>query len=263
MVMPSKQEQSFLYPIKEGWHAAIKAIVAMPLLSCSAFLVLYVANIIFEYNASDPGRGKPDYLEYLLGTLIRPTVTFVLLSALIMSVHRFVILNERLDRLTWWVIPPFWRFTCVGALLTSIMIVPFCVEPVLGSALGESRKFIVAALTVGGCLVWTRTILVLPALAVGTPGASFRNAWHDSHGRVGEIFFSVLAGTVPPAAAVSVIVTRLRGIHPRSLEIALVAAFVVTAFNVLASGFAAALVSRFYQKYSVNHETGSTAAPIS
>ena len=249
-----------------AYRDASHALWAMPLLTGVAFLVSLAEGWAFQ--GLRILSLKLD-VSQLLMTMIVLLASFWRTPILI-AVHRFVLLEEvtpsyRFDLSD----PRFRRF--LGWLLTIALVPllatwfvaldrqanPSVVSQTLRLALIILRLALIILMIVG--LVFTlRLTILLPAIAVDAPGASWRSAYKDTRGHVSRIIGIVLLAALP-VLSLSMLLRHAAPVSAASFTpLAIGSRILNTSINVFCTIALVAIVSRVYQRIGdrVNQRVG-------
>ena len=182
----------------------------------------------------------------LLGQLARLAVHigfgFVTAPYLI-AVHRFILLGKvttrydlelgdpRLQRFFGWTIV-FALLSAAPAMLSNILPLP-----------GLLRGVLALALAIAALIVMVRLIVVLPAVAVDSDRATWRNAMADTAGYAGRILLICLAAALPVGLAAVILSAFSYGFG----FLAFVVVLIQGAAGVIIASLLAAIASRLYE----------------
>jgi hypothetical protein len=241
----------------DSWRLGLRAITAMPRLSGTAFLSLLVCQITIDYFFTDPESGISSGFASFLVNVLRT----VIVASVLIAVHRFVILGEVADRPIW-IVPATYRRFVGWLLLLSVVWLPAAAIQALTGLLHPLLNALISFLFLTfAMVVILRLMLLLPALAVATPAANWRNAWNDSRGHAWKFLGAQLLSCLPWMVIATTIVVWFRGVRPPGNGILLLAAAGSSASNLFTSYLAAVVASRLFQGYGValNQRSGSGA----
>jgi hypothetical protein len=184
----------------DGWRLGVRAIVRMPGLGATTFLILAACEMILELIGAPAGSDLSSGLIFVTDVIVEIVEVvklFVVASALI-AVHRFVVLGEVADRPVWRIPPGYGRF--VGWLIClDLLALPLeALEAYLGPV---DYSFVVVSVSllylIFLAVVSLRLMLLFPGLALGAPSADWRGALSDSRGHAWK-FLGVQALTCAP-----------------------------------------------------------------
>ncbi len=163
----------------------------------SAFLILLAISAVAEFV---PKRlWDQEFSGAALG-LLQNAIEALLLAPIFIAIHRFIIRDEVTYAYT---LPAgdraFWIFAGWLFALKVFLGLPIDLLGVLqlmnASLVASSLAFIVALLA--AIAVALRLTILLPALAVGAPGATLMHAWADSKGEVLRLLVLFILALVP------------------------------------------------------------------
>jgi hypothetical protein len=170
-----------------------RVIRAMPGVALTVLLIVLAQDVLNMLL-----RALPPSPHLLLGGLVKLAVLFMLIHYFIV-VHRFLVLGEvaprfrfePLDCLTW-------RFFGAWVVLSLVSALPFLLATGLIAARGVHWILVASAVAVGvaNLVLALRMTILLPAIAVGAPGATWTNAYHDTKGHAASIFVVFLVASV-------------------------------------------------------------------
>jgi len=208
-----------------------------------AFTITIITSALYMTPALMP-RGTSSFLLVML-VILTTAVQAFLITPYFIAVHRFIILGEvTTNYLLTPGEPRFLRFFGWLLVFFALTFVAF----LLPLALPISTVFrlaIQAVLVIVAIVVGLRVIILLPAVAVDAPGASWSGAMADTRGYSWRILFIVLLATLP-LVFVRVIVGRTLG------DLGGIAAISVPIFNgaMRAIGYTLGIViaSRLYER---------------
>jgi hypothetical protein len=213
------------------------AVRAMPRLT-AVVVVLLILQAVLELTAS---YFIPE--QSLLGGALVTIVYSVLITPFLIAVHRFIILGEVTDgyRLGWhdrrYQLFFGWAF-----VLLVLSQIPDLVANVSGHWV--MTLLLVLASYIAIFVIFIRSMILFPAIAVDAPGATPRHAFADSKGHGWMIFTGFVVPFIPSAIIVALIVLAA------FFEIPLASHRLVLALLVLIKMFwivlAVAIASRLY-----------------
>jgi hypothetical protein len=213
-----------------------QAVRAMPWLT-AVVVVLFAMYKILELAS---GSVIPE--SSLLGRHIVNIVYYALVTPFFIAVHRFIILGEvthryRLD----------WRDRRYQLFFGWAFVLYLLIEvPTLASILPVHWMTILLALsaTIAGAVVFLRSIILFPAIAVDAPGATPRHTFDDTRGHCGSIIFAFVVPFIPSALMVPMIVPESG--HPllAAILLGLTKMFWITLAVVIASRLYLGLADR-------------------
>lgn len=232
----------------DGWELALKAITSLPRLFISGLLMLLLWELVSSRFGSALQQNSVTYLLDLLGQVVDTLVV----ASVVIAVHRFVMLNEVLDRPIWRIPLFYGKFVIWFFILDVSGNLPS--DAALAVGVRSSSWFLWANGLYMICfgLVSLRLIILFPAIAIASPHAGWRNAWSDSRGHLWKFFWATFWVFLPAMivlfAALLVIsqITEFRTFIPRFSE---ALALCTIAGSLLVSAVAAAAASRFLQLY--------------
>ena len=180
-----------------GYRDAARALSAMPLLALVAFAVgLGQALTEFILLPADETR---DIFQQVIGYVLTLVWSF-LLTPLLIAVHRFILLDEVTSG---YPIEPgnprFLRFFAWSFGLTAAVAVFDFLTTKVNDLI---PILIVLALFFVGVVFALRLVILFPAIAVDSPGATWRSALRDSKGYAWRIFWILLLASLPALAVV-------------------------------------------------------------
>lgn len=217
-----------------------RAFQAMPKLTLAVALII-IGQAVFDVVVFD--RMIP--AESLFGRDILVIVQEFLIAPFLIAVHRFIILDEVTP--TYVLEPRSARFQMFFGWQVVVLVLSRIVEPII-LLLGKNNPVgyaIVGALFIAGAVVITRMTILFPAIAVDAPGATLRNAFHDTKGHGWYIFFLFLFACLPTLLAA--IIASLLGVAVLGLVAGrVVILIVVSGAVVVLMALAVAIASRLY-----------------
>jgi hypothetical protein len=231
-------------------HHVFDAIYKMVVIAFLITAVFYMTHALMLPGTSNSAVG------YYLDVILTTTVQVFLITPYLIAVHRFIILGEVTTsyQLTPGE-PRFLHFFGWWLVILVLIFVPFLLATALPTTvflLGVRAIVFIVAMIVG-----MRVIILLPAVAVDAPGASWSRAMADTRGYTWRILFIVLLATLP-LAFVRIIVSRLLGDlgimavtsvpsgPPLTAQVAL--AIFNGAIRVIAYTLAVVIASRLYER---------------
>ncbi len=248
----------------DGWRLACRAIVAMPILSCSAFLAFLGCYTVVDYLLPEPRPGgSPDLTPVLLGG-VDLIVTIAIIASMLIAMHRFVILGDVADRPIWRVPLTYRRFAGWLVFLTLPWLAPNAVFFLFGRTFPFLAKLFDFLCTIFAIVVSLRLMLLLPAVAVELPSADWRNAWSDFSGHAWKFFGAQFVACLPLLLGAAIILILFRGMAPLSDGVLLLANIGTSASRVLTAYLGAAVASRLFQNHgsALIGGGGSPALPL-
>jgi hypothetical protein len=177
-----------------------RVIQAMPVLAGSMVAILIAFNLASLLILPSPAPRNFHSPLYDLILLAAGAVQSFLMTPFLIAVHRFILLHQA----AWHYAlapqePRFLRFFVWSLVITSLSLIPTLLQACL-DALGFPGAFtaILTVVIVTGCLFLTfRLTILFPAIAIDAPGASAVNAYVDSKGNAGRIFFIFFFAILP------------------------------------------------------------------
>jgi len=175
----------------------------------SAFLILLAISVVAEFV---PQRFWDQELSGEALGLLQAAVWALLLTPIVIAIHRFVILGEVTPNYNFDIGEPAFRLFFIWLFGLKVFSgLPFTLLGVL-QALGFSPLATVipfAVVLVVVTAVWLRLTILFPAIAVEAPGATARHASIDTKGQALRILAIFLLALIPWISAVIVIVMLL------------------------------------------------------
>jgi hypothetical protein len=241
-----------------GWRDALRAISDMTPVVAPTFVLALIVETGYRVLPA-PGLSIATMLALLLLIIMQSLV----LTPLVIAVHRYVLLDEvtqhyRLNPAD----PRFQRFfgltLAIRALWFLPLLFPLLFMPALFIIAARLALFvsIAAALVtvVIVAIVTLRTIILFPAIAIDAPGAGWRNAIDDSKGHTWRLFFAFLLASLPlvPLEAIAewmVGGSRFRSLPALPLAFQTIGVVLMAAVLVLAVSVFAAIASWFYMAF--------------
>jgi len=206
----------------DGWRAGLLAILSMPRLSGTAFLFILGYEITMDFISPAPESDVDFSFRMSLVTAAQLFLSTAIFASILIAVHRGILLSEVVDRPIWRVPPTYQRFAFWLLLFNLLWAVPAVLDlwllPVVAhSSSGAGITFLIvllnAAFWIVAIVVSLRLMLLLPAVALATPSAEWRNAWSDSRGHAWK-FFGVSALAALPMFVAGMILFWLHGSRP-------------------------------------------------
>ena len=194
-----------------AWRDALAAINSMPILMAVAFAFLLAANAAYALLIPSPDFEQTVGLSLglqVLGFVLWLVESF-LFAPVAIAVFRFVLLGEVTPS---YALNPsdqrFLRFfgflvflSALWAVLWAIMTWFFSHQD-WGAMATAFGGIVILVLLVVVCIVFLRTLILLPAIAVDAPGAQWGNALADSKGHSWRLLFIVVCTSIPFAVIV-------------------------------------------------------------
>jgi hypothetical protein len=184
----------------------------------------------------------------LLSQLVRLAVHIAfgfVLTPYLIAVHRFIILGEVTPRYDLEPGEPrfrrFFGWTVVFALLSAVPAILLSIVPLPGFL----RSLLGLVLAIAVLIVTLRLIIVLPAVAVDSPGVTWQNAMADTDGYALRIFLIGLAASIPVALAAAILAGLFGSFRFFLLE--LVAALILGAAGFVIASLLVVIASRIYE----------------
>jgi hypothetical protein len=211
----------------DGWRLGLLSIVTMPLLSSTAYLCIVVCEVVVSFLKPSLGPGADPRGGLLLFTVVRQTLIAAIFASILIAVHRIILLSEVADRPIWRIPPNYRSFAGWLLFLNLLWLAPtfldFWLLPHVArpdaehSAPGVGAAVLVSTITVLfeviAVVASLRLMLLLPALALATPSAEWRNAWYDSRGHAWKFLRAqALAGV--PVLLIAGFALWYRGLRP-------------------------------------------------
>lgn len=184
----------------------VRALRAMPHVLVTAFLIVLADTVMrVTIDAAYQRQGAS-----LIALTFSLAFAFLLVPYMI-AVHRFVVLGEvtthyRVEPQ----LPRIMRYFGSSIILAMLAAVPAAIA----GALARSTELetwqvaaIVVAFVIGPMILWLRMTILLPAIAVDAPSASWTNAFHDARGHATGILlvFAVTAALIAVAFVVAAV----------------------------------------------------------
>jgi len=175
----------------------------------SAFLILLAISVVAEFV---PQRFWDQELSGEALGLLQAAVWALLLTPIVIAIHRFVILGEVTPNYNFDIGEPAFRLFFIWLFGLKVFSgLPFTLLGVLQalgfSPLATAIPFAVVLVVVTA--VWLRLTILFPAIAVEAPGATARHASIDTKGQALRILAIFLLALIPWISAVIVIVMLL------------------------------------------------------
>ena len=233
------------------------AIGALPRLFGSAFLIVAAFYFPIIYYSAGQAPAVPTAASQLLGAAGQIGITLVIASVLI-GVHRFTLLEEQTDRLVWTLPSTYPRFA-----LSLVVVDCFTLPASLFSGLFVPQHSVAfgivnAVYVIVGIMVFLRTVLLFPALAVGSPYARWKNSWRDTSGHVWRMIGTGFLVGIPifivsivlSAVSIVVFVSVVKQTGSIPLWLSNVAGSGMVAITYLpTASIGAVIASRYFQRY--------------
>lgn len=254
----------------DGWRQGLRAIIRLPRLFVSGFIVAMIWEWIAQRYGFSPWQGLRASKHLPLSILFHQVVLALILASIVIAVHRFVILGEVLDRPIW-KLPATYRIFVIWLLLCGISstLLSEVVDVLSPDYLVAGMLFVFVA-DVLLAIVSVRLMLIFPAIAVESPYAGWRNAWRDSRGHAWRLFGIVLLAALPLLIPqVILAVMAIRSTNSPTIDtkwLGPVELFAGTAALLLVSSIGAVIASRLFQLYGnaltrPPQASGSAAVP--
>jgi hypothetical protein len=224
---------------KFAWIDVGRVISGMPAMTIAAGVIgLIYAG--FDISMSNWHNATISSFRGLLISAVVGVVWTFFLTPFYLAIHRYIILGEVKSMYSIeFGEPRFQRFFLYSLVLYALALAPSLVLVMSGTnGVGIT---IALGLTLVMVFVATRVIVLFPAIAVDSLGASFGNAFGDTQGNFWRIFGIVLV-TIAPILIVSVIVIVSVG------EQSAVAKIFSAIASMLNMAITIALASRLYQR---------------
>ena len=175
----------------------------------SAFLILLAISVVAEFV---PQRFWDQELSGEALGLLQAAVWALLLTPIVIAIHRFVILGEVTPNYNFDIGEPAFRLFFIWLFGLKVFSgLPFTLLGVLQalgfSPLATAIPFAVVLVVVTA--VWLRLTILFPAIAVEAPGATARHASIDTKGQALRILAIFLLALIPWISAAIVIVMLL------------------------------------------------------
>jgi hypothetical protein len=181
----------------DGWRLSFRALVALPRLALSAFVLILLCTIAFEHDHPDPMPLDWSGVRLNFATAAEQVVLACILASVLIAVHRFIILDERIDRSVWRLPPIYPRFLAYFLLLQCLGLPALLLFAVIGPDFFGLLVVLVIPYWLFNIFVIFRTMLLFPALAIGAPAASWRCAWLDSRGYTLRFLLTSIVAMLP------------------------------------------------------------------
>src|SRR5215510_10884451 len=175
----------------------------------SAFLILLAISVVAEFV---PQRFWDQELSGEALGLLQAAVWALLLTPIVIAIHRFVILGEVTPNYSFDIGEPAFRLFFIWLFGLKVFSgLPFTLLGVLlalgFSPLATAIPFAVVLVVVTAA--WLRLTILFPAIAVEAPGATARHAFIDTKGQALRILAIFFLALIPWISAVIVIVMLL------------------------------------------------------
>ena len=174
--------------VAAGYRDGSRAICAMPALAGVAFLISLAHDWAYRsLRSSAPTRDLGH--DTLLAAMVLLAIASFLRTPILIAVHRFVLREEvtagyRLEPSD----PRFRRFFGCWLSLSLMPLLPAWLGRLARSGspdvVLQMLGLVLIVLMLVGCVLVLRLTILLPAIAVDAPGATWRNAYRDTRGYV-------------------------------------------------------------------------------
>lgn len=238
--------ESFGSVVVNGWRDGFVAIYRMPILFLTAFWLFLGEYIVARYFDPSNLWSGLSALDLLIRGALRSAFDAAIMTSVLIAVHRYVILREVQDRPVWQLPANYVRFGAwflflsLLQLLINVLLLPFTRETMIQFSL--LRIVIYTVMLV----IFIRSILLFPALAVNAGSARWRNAWVDSRGHFWRTFLSL--ATILVLQTVMLITAFLK--YGITAMIGQIGSIVFLCSHLLSYSLAAAIASRLYLNYA-------------
>ena len=190
---------------RDSW----RLLFSLRMIVISAFLILLAISVAAEFV---PQRFWDQTLSGEALGLLQDAVWALLLTPIVIAIHRFVILGEVTPNYALDVGEPAFHLFFIWLFGLKVFSgLPYTLLGVLQalgfSPLATAIPFAVALVVVTAA--WLRLTILFPAVAVEAPGATARHAFIDTKGQALRIFAIFLLALIPWISAIIVIVNLL------------------------------------------------------
>ena len=245
----------------DGWKLGLKAIVSLPLLFTSGLVLL----VLWELVAGQLGLGwfqttDVSMTVYLLA-LPGQIVNLLVAASVAIAVHRFVVLDETIDRPVWRAPDSFGKFATWLFVLDVLNSLPTYILNSFGLKSLFRPTWVGFLYSIFSWFIYLRLILLFPAIATTSPRAGWRDAWNDSRGHLWKFFWATIWVALPfviVLAVTALVIGEVFGFQTFGSKWTEPFALCWVPASLLTSAVAAATASRFFQLYgnSLVRETG-------
>jgi hypothetical protein len=235
-----------------GYRDASRALWAMPAVAGVAFLISVADGWAYRslrVRAPTHDLGH----DPLLATMVLLAIASFFRAPILIAVHRFVLLGEvtagyrlgasdpRVRRFFgWWLslslmpLLPAWLVTLAGLRSQGVVLL--------------TLSFVLLVLMIVGCFLVLRLTILLPAIAVDAPGATWRSAYQGTRGYGVRLFGIVMLAAVP-LVPVFVLLVRVGHASAASVTPLDFGPIVLnSSVNVFSTVLFVAIASRIYQR---------------
>jgi hypothetical protein len=191
-----------LLAAKTAYRDLLHVVLAMPVLSGCALLIVLAASVV-DISVPQKLWATPVLGDIL--SLLMDIARGFLLTPIMIAAHRYILLAEVTPG---YVLDPgasefqlFFGWLAALSVLSALStgVYSFVLAAGVGLVI-SSAVFIIGAIVL--VAVTFRLSILFPAIAVGAPGATAKNAWADSERHGLRIFLIFLVGSVPLMAVV-------------------------------------------------------------
>jgi hypothetical protein len=199
-----------------AWRAALAAMRRMPLVTGIAILIVTAprifAELVPEFKVPTLEQAYLLIVLSFLGLVQFAAVQSALVAPAAIAAHRFVVLGEAAPRYSFLFLKRRWIFVFfflgVVALISGpgivILLWAFIVDVASWRILAIAALLFYAAFL----FVFVRALILFPAIAVGAPGASWRNALADGKGRTWRVV-AILCVTAIPIMGIQAAISEI------------------------------------------------------
>jgi hypothetical protein len=200
----------------QAWRDALLAMRRMPLVTGIAILIVTAprifAELVPEFKVPTLEQAYLLIVLSFLGLVQFTAVQSALVAPAAIAAHRFVVLGEAAPRYSFLLSKRRWIFVFfflgVVALISGpaivILLWAFIVDVASWRILAIAALLFYAAFV----LVFVRALILFPAIAVGAPGASWRNAIADCEGHTWRVV-AILCVTVIPIMGIQIAISEI------------------------------------------------------
>jgi hypothetical protein len=206
---------------RDGWRLGLLSMTSMPLLSGTAYVAVLLWGVVTHLVGWDDPAAITLGAGFILVVAAGQLMTTIIAASILIAVHRIIILGELADRPVWRVPPTYPRFAVwllflnvlwFAPTVLNIWLSPYAVHSIFGPSHPILGNLASLLCRVFAFIVSLRLMILLPALALDTPSADWRNAWADSKGHVWKFFgCQVVAGL--PLVAIGLLFLWGHGLH--------------------------------------------------
>jgi hypothetical protein len=180
--------------ILTAWRDARDALNALFVQALFALLILLAMRSARTWIIRPP----TDWPEVQSYYAVYNVVQAFLMTPYAIAVHRFIILGEKTKgyRIAP-ADPKFRRFFCWWLALEALYLPPEAISALLPPLEPPFDFLLVVVLRIPVFVLAIRAIILFPAVAIGGPGASWRQAIAGTGGHVWRVFFIILGAMLP------------------------------------------------------------------